>query len=441
MKKNKYFSDPQAFLRLQFRAYEKPLLWMILFFEIACPLLLSMKGDSFDSFSLICAAALPAATVLIMNLLSRRFHIDKCLFLCAAFLCSLGLITLRSVKPGNAPNHAIYLLVGAVAMIIGVLLTRALDGSEKIYRLGAIAVIGVLLLPFAFHVGGDAHSWVKVGSHQFQPSELMKPALIFILASGFTRGSREKYWWQYALFSVICFGIIALQGDLGSAALYFMLIVALFAAGTGRVDWTVSGLVIAFIAAYFLIKYRDSIPKLSTLSNRIAIWQEPFAYLPPNATRSRDSSQIVSGLISVASGGLTGAGLGLSYAGNVYVVASDYIFAAIAEEYGMIFAISVIGIYLIILLRGVSVAMNARTRFHSLIAFGCTFIITVQMLTIVAGNLLVIPLTGVTLPFVSDGGSSLVSCLMMMGMLLGVSGMNAEDEGDDYKKLKGRQLL
>lgn len=440
MSKQKYFSDPQAFLRLQFRAYEKPLLWMILFFQIVCPLLLTLKGDSFDKFSLICAAALPAATVLIMNLLSRRFHIDKCLFLCADFLCSLGLITLRSVKPDNAPNHAVYLMIGAIAMVVGVLLVRTLDGSEKIYRLGALAVIGVLLLPFAFHVGGDAHSWVKVGGHQFQPSELMKPALIFILASGFTRGSREKYWLPFILFSIICFGIIAVQGDLGSAALYFMVIVALFAAGTGRVDWTLSGLVIAFIAAYFLIQNRDSIPRLSTLSNRIAIWQEPFAYLPPNATRTRDSSQIVSGLISVASGGLTGAGLGLSYAGNVYVVASDYVFAAIAEEYGMVFAISVIGIYLIILLRGVSVALNARTRFHSLIAFGCTFLIIVQMLTIVAGNLLVIPLTGVTLPFVSDGGSSLISCLMMMGMLLGVSGMNAEDESDDYKKLKRRQL-
>ena len=119
------------------------------------------------------------------------------------------------------------------------------------------------------------------------------------------------------------------------------------------------------------------------------------------------------------------------------MVASDYIFAAVSEEFGILFALCVLAVYLTLALRGMSIALNARSRFHALIAFGCAFELTTQMLLIVCGNLHLIPLTGVTLPFVSEGGSSLMASAGMAGLLMGVASVNAQDEYDDLVRLNG----
>ncbi len=114
-------------------------------------------------------------------------------------------------------------------------------------------------------------------------------------------------------------------------------------------------------------------------------------------------------------------------------------FAAICEEFGLIFALAMLGIYVLILMRGASVAMNARTSFHALVAFGVVALIAAQTFVIVGGNIKLIPLTGVTLPFVSAGGSSMVSMMGGMGMLLGVSSLNAGDEAEDLRRLEWRE--
>ena len=110
-------------------------------------------------------------------------------------------------------------------------------------------------------------------------------------------------------------------------------------------------------------------------------------------------------------------------------------FAAVCEEFGMVFALSVMVVCLVLMELGMRQALSARSRFHALLAFGCAFELISQMLLIVGGNLNILPLTGVTLPFVSEGGSSLVGSLLMMGMILGVSSINAQDEYDDLMRL------
>lgn len=436
MKKLKYTADADAFRRLQQRSYEEPLLWLVLAFQVVCMLMLAFREGKPDLFCIAGAAAMPFVTYRAYLFLKYRYFADTCLFLCTAFLCALGLITLRSVKPENTFNHAVYLLLGTGVMLVSCVVIRKLSGSVRgVYILGMAAVIAFNLLPLVFGVQGNTHSWVKVGGRQFQPSELMKPAMVLILAYGYAKGPRPRYWLRYSLFGAVLCAIIAFaQKDLGGAFLYFMLTIAMFAAGTGRVKIALGVFILFAAACVCVVLLRDFLPFIpGRVVERIDIWDDPLQADPDSAR------QIIQGLISICSGGLLGSGLGLSYAGSVYVVASDYIFAAIAETFGMIFAICVIGVYLLMLLRGMSIAMNARTRFHALIAFGCTFLIVVQMLTIVMGNLKLIPLTGVTLPFVSDGGSSLISCLMLMGMILGISGMNAEDEEDDHAKIEGRQ--
>ena len=169
------------------------------------------------------------------------------------------------------------------------------------------------------------------------------------------------------------------------------------------------------------------------MQTRVAIWQNPWS----DPTGS--GGQIVQALMAIGSGGLFGMGLGLGRPRNIPLYHSDFIFAAIAEEFGLIFSICLLAVYVLIIMRGLVVAMNARTSFHSLTAFGIVAMLGLQTMLIVGGNTKLIPLTGVTLPLVSSGGSSLVSTFLSFGILLGISSMNAEDEARDIDRLELRE--
>ena len=132
-------------------------------------------------------------------------------------------------------------------------------------------------------------------------------------------------------------------------------------------------------------------------------------------------------------------GLGLGSPRNIPLYHSDFIFASLTEEFGLIFATCLLAVYVIVILRGLVAAMNARTSFHSLTAFGLSVLLGLQTMLIVGGNTKLLPLTGVTLPLISYGGSSLVSTFFSMGMLLGITGMNARDETRDIDQLALRE--
>ena len=149
--------------------------------------------------------------------------------------------------------------------------------------------------------------------------------------------------------------------------------------------------------------------------------------------------QLVQALIAIGSGGLFGMGLGLGSPRNIPLYHSDFIFASMAEEFGLVFAVCVLAVYVVIILRGLIVAMNARTSFHSLTAFGLVVLLGLQTNTRSRVNTKLLPLSGVTLPLVSSGGSSLVSTMFSMGLLLGISSMNAEDEARDIEQLALRE--
>ena len=144
-------------------------------------------------------------------------------------------------------------------------------------------------------------------------------------------------------------------------------------------------------------------------------------------------------LAAIGSGGLFGMGLGLGMPRSVPLYHSDFIFTSVAEEFGLIFSLCLMAIYVLLIFRGLIVAMNARTSFHSLTAFGLVTILGLQALLIIGGNTKLLPLTGVTLPLVSYGGSSLVSTMFSMGVLLGISSLNAEDETRDIAKIALRE--
>ncbi|MBP3409789.1 MAG: FtsW/RodA/SpoVE family cell cycle protein [Clostridia bacterium] len=180
----------------------------------------------------------------------------------------------------------------------------------------------------------------------------------------------------------------------------------------------------AAVIAYYAFPY---------VQDRVSIWRNPWA--DPLDT----GYQIVRALAAIGSGGLFGMGLGLGMPRSVPLYHSDFIFTSIAEEFGLIFSIGLMAVYVLIIMRGMIVAGNARTSFHSLVAFGLVVIMGLQALLIIGGNTKLLPLTGVTLPLVSYGGSSLVSTFLSMGVLLGISSMNAEDEARDIEKIALRE--
>ncbi len=427
--------SPEGYRRKMTRAYELPLLYMVMLFQFACMLLLAFRDGPVEMFSLTMSVCFPVGTYLGLKILSRFFYADRCIYILTAFLCSLGVILLRAVlkKETDASEQAFFIGVGFVFLLIGAFVGSRSGMNEKFLFFVMPVCLGVMVLPFVFRSSSAANNWVRIGSIQFQPSEIMKPVLIVMLARGFSDKDGWRKWIIFIGFSVLACGILFMQPDLGSLFIFFFITVSMFFIGTG--NWKVTLVVLALAAGgvFVFLSVLDKVPAFEYLASRIAIWKNPWSGQYENAR------QIVQGLISIASGGYFGAGLGLGSADRVAVVSSDYIFAALTEEFGTPFSLLVLGVYLLILIRGTVIAMNARSRYHALLSFGCVFALTSQMLLIVCGNLHILPLTGVTLPFVSAGGSSILASMTMIGLVLGVSSVNAEDEYDDLMRLSNGQ--
>ena len=428
--------NPADFRKKLSRTNELPLLYAVLLFQFAAMLLIAFRGSAADAFSLRVCVLLPAGTLVGLEILKRLWPIDRASYILVAFLCSLSVILLRAVfvLPDRARDQAQFLGIGFAALLFGAFFIRRVRSWEKLSRVCIPLCLAVLALPFFFS-NSSAKNWVRLGGVQCQPSELMKPVATVIFAAGFSTKRGVRGWWAYALFGAFACGILLLQRDLGAMFLYFALTLAMFYAGTGNGKVTLAILILAAtgvaLALYKIDWIAEKIPAFRYAAERVRLWKDPWASAYDGAY------QIVQGLISIVSGGVFGSGLGLGSANRVSVVASDYIFAAVSEEFGIAFAICVLAVYLCLLLRWMSAAMNARQRFHALVAFGCAFEMIAQMLLIVCGNLHLIPLTGVTLPFVSEGGSSLTACLAQTGMVLGVSSINAQDEFDDLCRVNG----
>lgn len=230
----------------------------------------------------------------------------------------------------------------------------------------------------------------------------------------------------WLLFAGACLAVLMLQSDLGTALIYYGTVLLVFFAASGNVLLTSLGLFGGVGAAWF------GYVRFAHVRRRVAIWRNPWS------DYGHAGYQIVQSLIAIASGGLFGVGLGLGSPTIIPVYYTDFIFSVICEQFGVIFGLCVIAIYVAIAWRGAVTAMAARHSFHGLLALGCTVMLSLQTFTIIGGVIKLIPLTGVTLPFVSYGGSSMVSAMCVMGLLQGVCSLNTRDLDEDAR-LAGRE--
>ena len=220
-------------------------------------------------------------------------------------------------------------------------------------------------------------------------------------------------------FAVLCLGLLMLQRDLGTALIYYGVTLLLYFAASGSWSVILMGLAGGCGAAW--LGYR----MFAHVKKRVAIWINPWS------DYQNAGYQIVQGLLALASGGLWGCGLGLGSPKTIPVYETDFIFAVICEQFGLIFGLCVLAMYIALIWRGATTAMAARRSFHGLLAMGCTLLIGLQTFTIIGGVIKLIPLTGVTLPFISHGGSSMVSSMCLIGFIQGVESLNADDLAED----------
>jgi len=290
---------------------------------------------------------------------------------------------------------------------------------------------GILLiaLPLLIPSNDRVKNWVYIGSgFQFQPSEIVKVLLVLSLAIGLSSQGGLRKQWPCLIFAVGCLAILFRAQDLGTAMIYYLVTLLTYYVATSNLLLTLAGGVAGIGAA--MLAYQKS----PTVWNRVAMWRNPWS------DPTGDGQQIVQGLMAIASGGLRGMGFGLGRPRAIAEFATDYVFAVICEQFGIVFGVCVLAVYVLIVVRGLQIAQCARTRFLALLAVGSTLLLGIQTFIIVGGVIGLIPLTGVTMPFVSAGGTSLFSCMALVGILCGVAARNKQDILDD-ERLTGRETL
>jgi len=405
------------------------LTYAVVLFQFTALILLSLKDMPVDYQALALAIALPLVTLILVSVAPRIWPVDQVLLVLALFLASIGIVILKDIarSPLTPQNQAIFFAIGLGAMLICVVFMRALRNWERYVPWAIIGGLAAQAAPLVFGRSAEVEGirrWISIaGIFTVQPSEFVKILLILVLAASFSNRHRLRSMFPAIAFAALNCGLLLVCRDLGTLMLYFFTTVLMFFAATSNLLLTGAGLGAGAVGA--VISYN----MFSHVRRRVETWQNPWA------DAAGGGYQVVQALIAMGTGGLFGMGLGLGLPRYIPLYASDFVFAAIAEEFGVIFALCLLMVYVLIIMRGVSVAMSARTAFHALTCLGVVTMIGLQAFTIVGGVIKLIPLTGVTLPFVSAGGSSLVSCFACIGLLLGVSSINADEEAHDVNRL------
>jgi len=401
----------------------------IMLFEAGALLLIAIKPPSINPEALGLAVGLPVLCWLSTILLPKRLPIDQLLMALTNFLCGVGIIILYSIVPQRGMQQAMHFALGLGAMLGGILAVRWVRDWKVLCWLMIPASIALLLLPIVAGVwnAGARNVVAMRWFGNFQPSEVTKLPLVLVLAYFF---SQRRGMWRslpFMVFVAACLGALFLQRDLGTALLYYLTALSMYFVSNGNALMGMLGLgggAAAAVAGYYMFGH---------VRVRVAIWRNPWA------TALGSGYQIIQALMAIGSGGLFGLGLGLGLPRTIPEYHTDFIFAVICEQFGIVFGVCVVLVYIALLARGFSIALRARKSFYALLAFGCTAMLGIQTFVIIAGVIKMIPLTGITMPLVSYGGTSMLSCMALIGFLHGVSARIQADTKQDIAIVKASE--
>ncbi|MDR7865650.1 MAG: FtsW/RodA/SpoVE family cell cycle protein [Sporomusaceae bacterium] len=394
---------------------------------LAGVLAVSLAGGAPDYRALGAAAGLALAWPVAHFALRRAGHLgDGLLLPLAAVLTALGLIMVFRLKPGLFMVQALWAAFGLAAFLGSAFFFRQAERWSEYKYFWGLAGIALLLATalFGVDIGGNKN-WLFIGPVHFQPSEFAKLFIVLFLAA-YLNERREVLTFATRRYGPLIFpqprimapllavwGLAMLmlvgQRDLGAALLYFGTATVMIYLASGRAGyllWGAGMFLVGSVLAYALYPH---------VRARIDIWLDPWA------DPSGRAYQVVQSLFALGSGGALGSGLGYGFPGLVPEVHTDFIFAAIGEELGLAGAGAVMMLYILLVYRAFRAALLATSPFRALLAGGLAVLLALQVLVIVGGVTKFLPLTGVTLPLVSYGGSSVVATFILLGMVLAMS--------------------
>lgn len=372
-----------------------------------------------------------------------RFRGDQVLFPTAAILSAIGLVLMYRLQEagtnfpdlrGVATKQTIWFFLGLALMLIALLrydwVYKLRHYKYTLVVLGIVMMLGLFIPGLHVTTPSGVSLWYNLRLFQFQPSEIVKVLLVIffasylderrdLLASEYRLGPLKLPPLPYLAPMLLMWGfsilLLVVLRDLGDALLFFGIFLAMLYAVTGRAlyIWVLG----AFFAAGAFLSYQ----LFATVQQRFDAWLYPFQNL------DNSSYQIVQSMFALASGGTYGSGLGYGIPFIVPEINTDSIFIAIGEELGLVGALAVIGLYVVMIFRGFHIAFRATRGFDQLMAIGLSSILGIQTIVIIGGDIKLIPLTGITLPFIAYGGSSTVANFIMIGLLLGLSGARSRE--------------
>lgn len=369
-----------------------------------------------------------------------RFRADQLLYPCVALLAALGFVTMLRLSPdleaigrgaANADQRQLLYIAGGTFLTL--VIARYFDYWHLLRRYRYTILVGCICLLLATFVFGTpiygARLWITVGPIQIQPSEVVKIGLVLFLAaylderqelvgSNWRVGPLNLPPIPYLLPMIVMWSIslivLVVENDLGSALLLFGIFLTMIYAGTGRALYVSVGLVSFALACWAALAMFDRV------GIRVQNWLDPWR--DPLDT----GYQQIQSDYAIASGGIMGVGLGRGEPWLIPAVETDFVISAIAEELGMLGTLSILTLFGVIVLRGFSIGLRQRDDYFRLVAIGLSVSVGIQTAVILGGVFRLIPLTGITLPFVSYGGSSMLTNFTIVGLLLNLSARTRE---------------
>jgi cell division protein FtsW (lipid II flippase) len=360
-------------------------------------------------------------------------YADPVILPCVVLLNGLGLVMIHRIDVINEPavhgarQQLIWTVLGVLMFILVAAVLRDHRPLQRFtYTLGLLGIL-LLLLPLVPGLGTEkfgARIWISVGPYSFQPAEAAKIVLAIAFASYLVEKRDVLALAGYRLLGIdlprardlgpilamwlLSLAILVLQRDLGTSLLFFGLFVMMLYVSTQRGGWAVLGTLLFAAGAYF------GYLQFGHVRVRVGAWLDPFSNYDAYY-------QVINAQFGMAWGGLLGTGLGLGRPGLTPLARSDFIAAALGEELGMTGLMALIMVYGLVVARGLRIALQCREPFGKLLAAGLAFAFALQVFTIIGGVTRLLPLTGLTTPFLSQGGSSLICNWIVAGLLLVIS--------------------
>jgi cell division protein FtsW (lipid II flippase) len=364
---------------------------------------------------------------------------DPYLLPMAGLLTAVGVTEIYRLGPTDAFKQGLWIVIGVGLFALALFGLRrdyrTLEGYKYLFGITAIALLFLPRVPGIGTTVNGARLWVHIGPMQFQPGEFAKIFLIVFLAA-YLREKREvlaqgrlKDMGPLLVIWGGCMLVLVSSNDLGSALLFYGIFLSMLYVATARLSYVLVGV------ALFVVGSVGAYEKISHVRERVTIWLHPWTtnkvFCPSTGTlalrQDCESYQLVKSLYSIGNGGFGGAGLGkgtfTTTDGKALIpyVNSDFIYSALAQELGLVGAAALLLVFMLFVARGMKIALQGDDGFSKLLAAGLTFGFALQTFIIVGGVLRLIPLTGITLPFVSYGGSSVVANFLLLAGLLLVS--------------------